>query len=347
MKRLKRFFKWAAGIALLLGVVYVAGPEPPAPILDAALPTVTTNLLALESEINRSEAAVRHLKPDNQARILWADSTKKQKTPVSFVYLHGFGASQAEGAPVHINLARRYGANLYLARLQDHGMGGDSIFYKLTPENYLASAKKALVIAQALGDEVIILSTSAGAGLALYLTAHHPEIRALVAYSPAIRLYDEKSDLINGPWGKQLIKQIVGSEYLVFPRKNELEEQYWSNRYRIEGPVVLQSFLEAALNRDTFEKINCPVYMAYYYKNEEEQDKVVSVARMLEMFDQLGTPTNLKRKEAFPNTGHHVIASYIRSGDWKGVQAGTVAFLEKVVQLQPVQDSPKIVSLQK
>lgn len=347
MNRLKRFFKWLLGIALIGSAGYMVGPEPPEPMLDGKLPAVATSLMDLETEINHSEASIPYLKPDNQARIVWADSTQKQKTPLSFVYLHGFGASQAEGAPVHTNLAKRYGANLYLARLQDHGMGGDSIFYKLTPESYLASARKALAIAQALGNKVIVISTSAGAGLALYLASQHPEIQAVAAYSPAIRLYDKKATLMNGPWGKQLVGQIIGSEYITFPRKNELEEQYWSNRYRIEGPIVLQSFMEAALNADTFAKIKCPVYMAYYYKNEEEQDKVVSVPKMLEMFDQLGTAANLKRKETFPKTGHHVIASYIRSGDWQGVQAGTVAFLEEVVQLQPVTSTAKIVSLKK
>jgi pimeloyl-ACP methyl ester carboxylesterase len=347
MKRLKRFAKWVTGIALVLGVIYMVGPEPPTPKLDGNLPIVPQSLAVLETEINRSEASVVNLKPDNQARIIWADSTRKQKTPLSFLYLHGFGASQAEGAPVHVNLARRYGANLYLARLQDQGVGGDSVFYHLTPENYLASAKKALAVAQTMGTKVVLISTSAGAGLSLYLASQHPEIQALVLYSPAIRLYDDKSTLINGPWGKQIMKQLIGSEYLDFPRKNQLEEQYWSNHYRIEGLITLQSFMEEALNQDTFAKVKCPVYMAYYYKNEEEQDKVVSVAKMLEMFDQLGTPADQKRKEAFPKTGHHVIASYIRSGDWKGVQAGTVRFLEDVVQLQPIDSETKIVSLEK
>ncbi|MDJ1480548.1 alpha/beta hydrolase [Cytophagaceae bacterium YF14B1] len=335
MKWLKRIAKWTAGFIFLLTISYIVGPKPSDPILDTQLPSVTTDLSKLEQEINTIEKNTPYLKPDNQARIIWADSLHKQPTTYSFVYIHGFGASQAEGAPVHTDLARRYGANLYLARLQDHGISNKNTFQNLTPENYLASAKKALAIAKVLGHKVIILSTSAGAGLSLYLASEHPEITALIVYSPAIRLYDDKATLMNGPWGKQIMRSLLGSDYITYQRENPLEKKYWSTQYTIQGPIVLQSFMEAALNQDTFAKIKCPVYLAYYYKNEKEQDMVVSVPKMLEMFDQLGTSPSLKRKEAFPKTGHHVIASYIRSKDWKSVENGTTKFIEEVVHLSP------------
>ena len=47
--------------------------------------------------------------------------------------------------------------------------------------------------------------------------------------------------------------------------------------------------------------------MGYYYKNKDEQDKTASVAAMLKMFDELGTPEGLKQKIAFPEAGAHVI----------------------------------------
>jgi cell division protein FtsW (lipid II flippase) len=81
-----------------------------------------------------------------------------------------------------------------------------------------------------------------------------------------------------------------------------------------------------------FAKIKCPVFLAYYYKNEEEQDKTVSVPAMLKMFDELGTPAELKRKIAFPEAGAHVIASYIRSKDWQGVERETDKFLSEIVK---------------
>jgi hypothetical protein len=38
--------------------------------------------------------------------------------------------------------------------------------------------------------------------------------------------------------------------------------------------------------------------MLYYYKDEQNQDAVVKVSAMLEMFNELGTPVSLKTKKA-------------------------------------------------
>ena len=99
---------------------------------------------------------------------MWADTARRQKTPYSIVYIHGLGASWAEGDPVHKNLAARYGANLYLARLHDAGINDPDAFDDLTPENFVAGAKRALAIGQALGDSVIVIGTSAGGLLTVY-----------------------------------------------------------------------------------------------------------------------------------------------------------------------------------
>jgi hypothetical protein len=54
---------------------------------------------------------------------------------------------------------------------------------------------------------------------------------------------------------------------------------------------------------------------------------------MLKMFDELGTPPELKQKMAFPEAGAHVIASHIRSNDWNGVEIETIRFLNNIVKL--------------
>lgn len=53
---------------------------------------------------------------------MWAELVHKSKTKYAFVYLHGFSASEKEGHPVHRNIAKHFNANLYLARLQGHGL---------------------------------------------------------------------------------------------------------------------------------------------------------------------------------------------------------------------------------
>jgi hypothetical protein len=58
---------------------------------------------------------------------------------------------------------------------------------------------------------------------------------------------------------------------------------------------------------------------------------------MKEMFSQLATDSLHKRAIAMPNTGNHVIASPIKSGDVEGVEKVTKKFFEEVLQLKAKQ----------
>jgi len=159
-----------------------------------------------------------------------------------------------------------------------------------------------------------------------------------------IDFYSGATALIDKPWGLQIMRTIIGSDYMEFKRQDTLEDKYWLSKYRLEGLVALKSFIAATMTEETFSKVTCPVFMGYYYKNEEEQDKVVSVPAMLEMYGQLGTPDKLKRKKSFPESGHHVIASYIRSKDYEGVKDETSRFFKEILHLKPV-EKPIPVSL--
>jgi esterase/lipase len=331
---MKTFIKWLSGIILVLLAGYFIGPKPSKPALETAAITLPASLADLEKQINDSEKAVRGIRPDNEARIVWADTAKKEKTPVAFLYLHGFSASQAEGEPVHRDLAKKYNANLYLARLAEHGIDrGDSTMFFLNADDYIASAEKAFSIAQKLGDEVVVIGTSAGGALTLLLASRNPEIKAIILYSPCVKLYDKTAEIIDNHWGLQIARTVQKGLLMKFSPESEDHAKYWVMQYRIEALVELQNLLTNTMKPETFSRIKCPAFLAYYYKNEEEQDKTVSVPAMLEMFDALGTPAELKQKTAFPEAGEHVIASYIRSKDWQGVERETDKFLTEIVKL--------------
>jgi len=331
---MKRFIKWFAGIILVLAVGYLIGPKPPKPQFNAYLPELPSSLIELENQINLDEKVITGIKPDNEARIVWADTLKKEKTKIVFLYLHGFSASQAEGDPVHRDLAKKYNANLYLARLAEHGIDrGDSTMISLNADDYEASAERAYQIAKKLGDEVVIIGTSAGGVFSLFLASRNPEIKALVLYSPCIRLYDATASLLNKPWGLQIGRMATGGQMKSFEAESTTHANYWTLNFRIEGLVALVNLYSNTMVPEVFSKINCPVFLGYYYKNEIEQDMTVSVPAMLKMFDELGTPVELKRKIAFPETGAHVISSYIRSKDWQGVERETDKFFADIVKL--------------
>jgi esterase/lipase len=331
---MKKFLKWLIAIIVLLIIGYSVGPKPPKPDFKTSEITLPSSLTDLEQLINDSEKSLRGIKPDNQARIIWADSSKKEKTKIVFLYLHGFSASQAEGDPVHKDLAKIYNANLYLARLSEHGIErGDSTMINLTADLYEASAERALDIAEKLGDEVIVIGTSTGGTLALFLASRHPEIKAIILYSPCIKLYDKTAVILNKPWGLQIARMFTGGPVKRFEAESETHANYWQLHYRIEALVALQNLVSNTMKPQVFSKIKCPVFLGYYFKNEKEQDNTVSVPAMLKMFDELGTPAGLKEKMAFPDAGAHVIASYIRSKDWQGVEKGTDKFLKNIVKL--------------
>lgn len=330
---MRTFFKWFLGFASLLTVGYVLGPKPSTPILDGKLPLVPTNLGQLEGEITESEKRVLSMKPNNEARIIWADSSK-QKTAYSVVYLHGFTASHLEGEPIHLNFAKKYGCNLYLARLEEHGIDTVDIFKQLTPEKLLESSKRAVAIGKQLGEKVIIMATSAGGMQALYIASQNSDIAGLIIYSPLIDFFDPAVALLDKPWGLQIAEAVTGTNIRTSPELKKGEGQYWTKKHRIEGVIALKSLVSSTMTAENFAKIKQPIFVGYYYKDEENQDKVISVKALEEMYEQLGTPENLKRKMAFPNVNNHVIASYMKSDDIESVEKETFKFAEEVLGLK-------------
>ncbi|PWT77500.1 MAG: alpha/beta hydrolase [Bacteroidetes bacterium] len=326
--------KWLVFIPMMVVLAYLAGPSPSAPVYSKDLPSIPSEPAALEKYVNDAEA-MHKLKPDNEARIVWANDTTKQKTDYSIVYLHGFSASQKEGDPVHRNIAKKFGYNLFLSRLAEHGIDTVDQLVNLTADKYWESAKQALAIGNQLGKETILMSTSTGGTLALQLAAAYPDkVAALILLSPNIAINDPFAWVLNDHWGLQIARMVKKSDYVVSSDDRPLYKQYWNKPYRLEGAVALEELLETTMNKETFEKIHQPVLLLYYYQDDHHQDEVVKVSSMLTMFDELGTPAGLKRKMAMPLTGNHVLASPIKSGDVPGVENQVQLFMEQVLGMK-------------
>ena len=326
--RPKRLIRLVFLLIILAGVYYL-GPSPPRPRFDHSLPSLPKEPSALEDHIAQSEA--KHvLKPDNEARIVWSDSSK-QRTPYAIVYLHGFSASQKEGDPVHRRLAEEFGCNLYLSRLSDHGIDTTESLHLFTAERVWNSAKEALAIGAAIGDKVILIGTSTGATLALMLAAEYPsQVHALINLSPNIAINDPAAFLLNDPWGLHIARLVMGGKYMNTvsdPRRSP----YWNESYRLEAVVQLQELLELSMTSETFRRVKQPSLTLYYYKNDDEQDPQVRVSAMLEMHEQLGTPDSLKVIRPMPETGAHVLGSDLTSRDVEGVYREMKGFVEQKV----------------
>ena len=303
---------------------YLLGPHPAPPKFNYQLAAIADNI-NLDSLVQAGEKAHK-IKPNNEAKIIWADSTHQQ-TEYAIVYLHGFSASQMEGAPVHENIAKQFHCNLYLARLAEHGIDTTEDLVNLTAENYWESAKQAYAIGKKLGKKVIIMSTSTGGTLSLQLAAAYPEIAGQIMYSPNIAINNPAAFMLNNPWGLQIARLVKGGNYANIQFKNQDYPKYWNTHYRLESTVALQNLIEATMTRDQFAKVHQPSLVLYYYKDEANQDNVVKVSAIKEMLFELGTTDSLKKGVAIPNAGSHVIASPIVSKDIITVEKETMEFI--------------------
>ncbi|MEP7259370.1 MAG: alpha/beta hydrolase [Flavitalea sp.] len=322
--------KWWILVPLIIAIAYLMGPRPATPDYKKEMPQVPADAALLDKYVHDGES--RHkLKPDNEARIIWANDSLKQKTPYAILYLHGFSASQGEGEPVHRNIAKKFGCNLYLSRLADHGLDTTEQLVNMTADRLWESAKEALAIASQLGDKVIVMGTSTGGSLALQLAAAYPDIYSLILLSPNIAIFDGNAWLLNDPWGLQIAHLVTGSNYIYSEDTRPLYKKYWSFGYRTEAVVQLEEMVETSMNTATYKKVNQPLLLLYYYKDQVHQDSVVKVDAMLKMFDQLGTPPNEKRAVPMPLTGNHVIGSYIKSNDVEGVTREIEKFMTEVL----------------
>ena len=310
------------GIAI---VGFIAGPKPHFEQVRNTPSNKTYKIKNVDASLLERESKVSHIKPDNQAQIVWSDSTH-QKTEYSIVYLHGFTASQGEGYPMHISIADSLNANLYLPRLHGHGITGEDAMIDLTPTLLVEDAKDAIAIGKTLGEKLIVMGCSTGGTLGIYLAANDPEIAALILLSPNIAISDPSSKLLTGPWGKELAYQLIGANIV---EQKGSKDKYWSNEYSTNGLIALQSLIDQTMTVDVFEKLSAPIYCGYYYKSEEEQDHVVSVPAMLSFRKSLTLSDDDIEFEAFPEAGHHVICSIYKNKNWDQVQVEVLDFLSR------------------
>ena len=308
------------------------GPKIEKPKIFKDLPKIKLSINEVKSWIHQKESKFINIKEGNESRIIFYDSVPK-KTNLSIVYLHGFSGSSQDGSPVHINIAKKLKSNIYLPRLYAHGLNSDEPLLEYTGEKYLDSAREALAIGKIIGEKVILMCTSTGCSAALALAANHPQVSALVMYAPNIRITHPLDFVATLPWGLYIVRLVEGGKYHYITNTWEDKEKFWTTKYRLEAPIEMQNLLETAMNEEVFRKVMVPTFSGFYYKNELEQDNVVSVQAMRMMFKQLGTEDSLKLEIAFDDAGGHEIAHNLVNKNYVNVQESTLIFLQNVFNL--------------
>lgn len=279
----------------VMGLIFFCGPRVQ---LADYKPQTFSLQEPLDAWIASREATVPHLRSELAKTIMWADPIKKQRTPISLVYLHGFSASHREIYPVMEHLSQELHANVFLARLSGHGQDAAAMG-QVQINDWLRDAEEALAIATELGDRVIVVGTSTGGSLGVWLAANHPQVKGLTLLSPNFGPHDKRSEWMLIPWGPVVTKLIVGDTFGA-PPKNDFWARNFTTQFPVEGLFPMMAAVSLARNVD-YKQMLTPTLILYTKK-----DDVVDPSRIERFYQALGSPK--KQIIDLPNATGHLLA---------------------------------------
>ncbi len=195
----------------------------------------------LEQWLIDHEKNHEHVIEGAEATIIWAG--KKEVTDLSFVYIHGFSASRQETAPLTDRLAAEMGGNLVYTRLAGHGLAEDAM--NVPAEAWLQSVVDAWEIASRIGRKVVLVATSTGAPLAVWLSHHinDPEkIQAFIFLSPNFKIRSNVGFLLTSPWANKWLPRLIGERS--WEPENEMVGRYWTSSYSAHAVIEMQKVVD-------------------------------------------------------------------------------------------------------
>lgn len=256
-----------------------------------------------EAYLAKSETAVTGIHDDLYKQIVWAFPASKAKSPTAIVYVHGFSASKNEIRPVPDKVAAALGANLYLTRLAGHGQDGQALA-DASVHDWANDMAEALAIGKMLGEKVVVMGTSTGAGLATW-AANDPKLRdqidALVFVSPNYGVQAGGAWLLTMPFGETLANWIVGPERS-FETINDMHKRFWTWKYPTKALLPMAALTDLAV-KTRVEDIKQPVLMIY-----SETDKVIRPDLLKSIATRWGGGADLRPLDKNDDPFSHVIA---------------------------------------
>lgn len=326
MSRRARFGGWILAALLVAATVFVLGPRATSEIHVEPVEVPGD----LDAWIRESEARFTDLRANASKQIIWADPATKARTPYAVVYIHGFSSSRMETRPLADDVAKALGANLFYTRLTGHGRSEDALG-EATLSAWMYDALEAHAVGRRLGDRVIVIGTSTGAGLATLLAAtpESKDMQALILISPNYGVRQWNAPILLWPWGEQIAKLVVG-EYRTWQASNPLQAQNWTMRYPVRALIPMMQCV-AAVGRLDFGALRTPT-LIFYAKG----DKLVDARAVERRFAEFGAPR--KRLVAVENAEdpeQHIIAGDILSPSATGPMAQTIVTFVKDEAARP------------
>lgn len=314
--------------ALLALLAAAAVPFVPATPPPHVPPSVRAESFEAFYERRLALSAAEGVSPGNAERLVRRTSGR---APVAILYVHGFGASRAEGEAVVDAVAETLGANVYYLRLPGHG-GGPDAHAAATATDYLDVVDEAVAHMRLLGDTVVVVGCSTGGLLAAWAAARRPpDVDALVLASPLFGFKSPLAFLAGTPAGMAFIELVEGRDrdasWKSDPdrRKQPGYEAHWLVRQRWRALGALHELVRRCATEATYRAVRVPTLLLY-----TEKDAVVDVPSMKDAFARF-TPHARSRAVAVEDGSHVLLSRFVRT-DKPLVTRTLVEFVRDVVR---------------
>ncbi|MEL6968020.1 MAG: alpha/beta hydrolase [Pseudomonadota bacterium] len=263
-----RIVLWVlAGLLVLGAAAWFLGPREP---VDETLAFKADDLgTDLDAYLSSKEAQVANLKSGAEKQIVW-HGTAGTKTATAIVYIHGFSATLEEIRPVPDLVAQALGANIYYARLAGHGRDGAAMA-EARVNDWFNDTAEALAIGRAIGDKVLIVSTSTGGTLSAWAELKPDLMQNVIGHvmvSPNFTVQADSAEILTMPFGRTLVPLIAGAERSFEP-SNPDHGKWWTTQYPTVALIPMQAVV-AHTRALPFENAARPALFVYH-----PEDKVV------------------------------------------------------------------------
>ncbi|MBO9410287.1 MULTISPECIES: alpha/beta fold hydrolase [unclassified Ruegeria] len=322
---MKRALVWTGLLFVAVGVgTYWFGPREPVELNPTFEPRKFGE--GIQVYFESTEAAYDDIVPGVEKRVIWQDGFKEQRTPVSILYLHGFSASSEEIRPVPDLVADALGANLVYTRLQGHGRSGEAMA-EGTASGWMQDVAEGLAAARAVGEKVVVISTSTGGTLAA-AAAVNPElsqdVAGMVFVSPNFGVNAPGAWIPGLPWARSWLPLLMGQTREV-SGPDEEKNTYWSASYPWEAVVPMTVLVDVVYALD-FSDAQVPALFWF-----SDDDQVVRPDLTHKVAQAWGGPAVVELVTMGPedDPASHVIAGRLMSpGQTDATVSGILAWLK-------------------
>jgi len=276
------------------------GPDP-----RAIASTLPADPVELDGWLAQREAAAGEVIEGTQTRVRWRGEPGERR-PLTLLSVHGFSASPRELHPVTDQVADDLDANVVYVRLHGHGLQGGDLS-DTSASAWMADVERGYQVARQTGDRVVVVGTSTGASLALWLASRHdrdPALAGLVLTSPNLKVDNPLAEILLWPWGARLLTLAIPSR--CGTHETEAQRRYWTACYDSRGVVAMMDLL-AAVRRLQPESLDVPV------RTIINPDDDVIDAEYATAWLQRVPDSRITRWHVGPGDNGHVLAGELKS----------------------------------